>query len=185
MTLLAAAIVLFALFHLIPASPVLKHKLLDRFGSTYHAIFGIASLAALGLIIVGWRMAEFIPLYDPPVWGFYATFGFVLLAFLCLGIFIFRGLLRQILRLPLAVGVMCWGLGHLFSNGDWASLILFGGLALYGFSHLIMGLIYGYRPSPEVRDGHDVLSLLGGAALYGLVIQLHGIIIGVPVLQLK
>ena len=184
MFLLAFAVTLFALAHLIPAMPSLKQRLQARLGAAYGAAFGVAALISVGLIIISWRMAEFEPVYEPPSWGRIVTFSLVLVAFLCLGIFIFRGLLRQKLRSPLSIAVMFWGVGHLFANGDLASLILFGGMIAYGLAHFTIGALNGYRPSPEVRDGHDVLSLLGGAALYGLMIQLHGTIIGVPAFQL-
>ncbi len=184
MGLLAFAVALFAVTHLIPANPAFKERLKARLGAGYGAAFGIAALLSVALIIVGWRMSDFVPVYEPPSWGRLVTFALVLIAFLCLGIFIFRGALRQVLRAPLSYGVIFWGIGHLFANGDLASLILFGGMIVYGTAHLIIGRMNGYRPSPEVRGGHDVLSLLGGAALYGLMIQLHEVIIGVPVVQL-
>jgi hypothetical protein len=86
--------------------------------------------------------------------------------------------------MPLSFGVILWGVGHLFSNGDLASIILFTGFALYGAAHLGIGLATGYRPSPEVRKGHDGLSLLVGVALFGLMTQLHGVLVGVPILTL-
>ena len=184
MILLALAVGLFALTHLVPSMPVIKSKLQTRLGSRYGALFGITALVSVVLIIAGWRMSEFVPVYEPPSWGWHVTFVMVLIAFLCLGIFIFRGKLRQKLRSPLSIGVLCWGIGHLFANGDLASLILFGGMTCYGLAHLVLGQLNDYRPSPEVRGGHDVLSILGGVALYGLMIQLHGAIIGVPVFQL-
>ncbi|MGI9463222.1 MAG: NnrU family protein, partial [Aestuariivirgaceae bacterium] len=146
--------------------------------------FGITAIVSIGLIIAGWRMSDFIPVYDPPTWGRNVTFLLLLFAFLCLGIFLFRGSLRQRLRSPLSIGVVLWGVGHLFANGDRASLILFSGMIMYGLTHLVIAARSGYRPSPEVRNGHDVLSVLAGATLYGLMIQLHDVIIGVPALQL-
>ena len=42
----------------------------------------------------------------------------------------------------------------------------------------------GFRPSPEVRQGHDMLSLLAGVALYGVMIQLHAHLIGVALFSI-
>jgi uncharacterized membrane protein len=184
MFILALAVTIFALTHLAPVVPSLKQRMQGRLGRAYGPFFGVVATVCLLLIVLGWRSAEFVPVYDPPAWGRIVTFVLVLVAFLCLGIFIFRGHLRQKLRSPLAIGVALWATGHLFANGDLASLILFGGLLCYAVVHLILACMSGYRPSEDVRGGHDVLSLLGGAALYGLMIQVHGIIIGVPVFQL-
>ena len=184
MALLAAAVVAFALIHLVPAVPPVKARLQQALGPAYGPAFGIAVTAALVLIVVGWRAAGYEPVYEPPMLARQATVGLVLLAFLCLGVFLFRGRLRQHLRFPLAIAVMLWAVGHLFANGDLASLILFGGLFAYAAAHLGFGLAYGIRPSPEVRSGHDILSLIAGVALYVAMVQLHPVLIGVPVLSL-
>lgn len=67
-------------------------------------------------------------LYDPPGWGWYVNYVLTFIAFLCVGVFLFRGGYRQRLRFPMAIATVFWATGHLFANGDLASLILFGGL---------------------------------------------------------
>lgn len=186
MTLLAIGVVLFTLLHLGAVIPAWKARLKLATGERlYGPLFGIASLACLGLIVAGWRLADFVPVYDPPSWGWYANYGLTLLAFLSLGIFLFRGAWRQSLRFPMAYAVMLWGAGHLLANGDMASLLLFGGFAASGAIMLALGFANGVRPSPEVRAGHDGLSLLAGLALYGLMTQLHAAVIGVPIFHLQ
>jgi uncharacterized membrane protein len=184
MILLGLGVFLFALCHLALAVPSAHDDLRRHLGRFHGPGFGLLSLLPLALIILGWRMSPFVPVYDPPAWGRIATFILVLCAFLCLGIFLFRGSLRQRLRFPLALGVVFWSLGHLFANGDAASLILFGGMLIYALAHLALGMANGVRPSPVVRQGHDVVSLLIGVALYGAVLQLHPLFTGVPVFAL-
>ncbi len=182
MALLAVAVVAFALIHLVPAVPPVKARLQDSLGAAYGPVFGIAATAALVLIVVGWNVSGYVSVYEPPMRLRQATVGLLLLAFLCLGVFLFRGRLRQHLRFPLAIAVMLWGAGHLFANGDLASLILFGGLFAYAAAHLALGLWFGVRPSPEMRSGHDILSLIAGVALYIAMVQLHPVLIGVHVM---
>ena len=184
MTLLAFAVVAFALIHLVPAVPPVKARLQGSLGPAYGAVFGIAATLALVLIVVGWSISGHVPVYEPPMRLRQATVGLLLLAFLSLGVFLFRGRLRQYLRFPLAIAVMLWGAGHLFANGDLASLILFGGLIAYAAAHLALGLWFGIRPSPETRSGHDILSMVAGVALYIVMVQLHPVLIGVPVLAI-
>lgn len=185
MILLGLGVLLFAACHLTLAIPQANAALRRSFGKVYGAGFGILSLMPLGLIVLGWRAAPFIPVYDAPSWGRIATFVLVLLAFLCLGVFLFRGTLRQRLRFPLAWGVAFWALGHLCVNGDAASLVLFGGLLIYALLHLMLGIANGIRPSPVIRQGHDVISIVIGVALYGVVAQLHALFTGVPVVTLS
>ena len=84
----------------------------------------------------------------------------------------------------MALAAIFWAAGHLLANGDLAGIILFGGFLLYGVLHIVIGTLNGVRPSADVRGGHDLLSILGGIALYGIMAQLHGAVIGVPVVQL-
>lgn len=185
MILLALGVALFAVSHLILAMPEAKEALRHRLGKFYGAGFGALSLIPVVLIVLGWRMTPFDLVYEAPSWGRIATFTLVLLAFVCLGIFLFRGSLRQRLRFPLAWGIVFWSIGHLFSNGDVASLILFGGMLIYALAHLGLGTVNGIRPSPVIRQGHDVLSIIIGVALCGVFAQLHPLFTGVPVVTLS
>ena len=185
MILLALGVILFAACHLTLAFPRANEAVRRRFGKFYGPGFGMLSLIPLVLIVLGWRMAPFDLVYEAPPWGRIATFTLVLLAFLCLGIFLFRGSLRQRLRFPLAWGIVLWSLGHLFSNGDMASLILFGGMLIYALAHLGIGTANGIRPSNVIRQGHDVLSIMIGVALCGVFAQLHPLFTGVPVVTIS
>ena len=185
MILLAAGVALTALMHLVAAVPPLKARIKQRVGEkAYGPAFGIASLAGIAIIVAGWRASGFVPVYDAPDWGRHANYLLTLIGFVCLGIFIFRGSLRQKLRFPMALAVIFWAVGHLLANGDMASLILFGGFLAYALAHAAIGTANGVRPSPEVRGGHDLVSILIGIALYGVVVQMHGALFGVPVFQL-
>jgi uncharacterized membrane protein len=185
MILLALGVAAMAALHSIAAVPAWKQRVKARVGERlYGPLFGIASLAALAVIVAGWRLAAFVPVYDPPAWGWIANFLLTLVGFLLLGVFLFRGWLRKRLRFPMGLAVIFWATGHLLANGDQASLILFGGLLVYAVAHIGIGLAQGITPAPEVRHGHDILALLSGAALYGVMTQLHPVLIGVPILTL-
>ena len=185
MIVLALGIVLFTVVHLIPALPTVKARIKTRIGEgAYGPIYGLASIVALALIVFGWRAAPFVALYDPAHWGRYMNFGLTFLGFLCLGIFLFRGSLRQTLRFPMGIAVLLWGTGHLFANGDAAGLLLFGGFMVYAVLHIGLGLAQDVRPSPEVRGGHDLMSLMAGLALYGVMTQAHPLLTGHPILRL-
>ena len=185
MLLLAFGVLFTAVLHLVAAVPSLKQRIKDRVGAwAYGPLFGVASIVGLVIIVIGWRSSDFVFVYDPPAWGRYANYALTLIAFVFLGIFLFRGSWRQTVRFPMAFAAIFWATGHLLANGDLASLILFGGFLAYAVLHLVIGTMNGVRPSPVVRDGHNLLSVLGGIALYGVMTQLHMVLIGVPVFQL-
>ncbi len=189
MIVLALGVLFTALLHLVAAIPSLKTRLKAAIGEkAYGPVFGIASLIGIAIIVIGWRMTRadaFIDVYQPPEWGRHVNYLLTLIGFICLGIFIFRGRLRQVMRFPMAIGAMFWATGHLFANGDLASVILFGGFLAYAIAHIVIASANGVRPSTEVRQGHDLLSILAGMALYGIMTQLHAALIGVPVFQLS
>ena len=186
MIILAIGVLLFVGLHGIAAVPSLKARVKSQTGERWYGpIFGIASIIALAVIVLGWRSAEFVAIYEPQPWGWYVNYLLTFIAFLCLGIFLFRGSLRQWLRFPMGVATIFWATGHLFANGDLASLILFGGLLLGSLAHITAAASNGIRPTPEVRIGHDGLSLIFGAALYGIMTQLHPAFVGVPIFILS
>lgn len=185
MMLLGFGVLAFAVLHLVPAVPGLKARLKAQVGEgLYGPVYGAASIVALVIIVLGWRSSDFVPVYDPPTWGAHANYGFTLIGFICLGIFLFRGKLRQILRFPMGLAVVFWATGHLLANGDQRSVILFGGMLAYALVHIALGLANGVRPTPEVRGGHDLMGVFAGIALYGVMTQLHEVLIGVPVFAL-
>jgi uncharacterized membrane protein len=186
MIILAFGVLLFVVLHGVAAIPKLKSGLKSRTGERWYGpMFGMASIIALVVIVLGWRKSEFIAVYDPQPWGWYVNYLLTFFGFLCLGIFLFRGNLRQKLRFPMALATIFWATGHLFANGDLASLILFGGFLVGSLGHIVVAVGNSVRPSPEVRIGHDGLSLIFGAALYGIMTQLHPALIGVPIFVLS
>ena len=186
MIILAFGVVFFALLHGVAAIPQYKSYVRSRTGERWYGpVFGLVSLFAIALIVLGWRNSIFLTVYDPPSWGWYVNYGLTFIGFLCLGIFLFRGSLRQRLRFPMGLATIFWAVGHLFANGDLASLILFGGLLWVAGAHIVVATLNGIRPSPEVRIGHDGLSLIFGAALYGIMTQLHPALIGVPIFAIS
>jgi uncharacterized membrane protein len=186
MPILAAGVFLFVLLHGVAAVPRYKSHLKSRTGERWYGpIFGLGSVLAIAVIVLGWRSSSFAAVYDPPSWGWYVNYGLTFVGFLCLGIFLFRGSYRQRLRFPMGIATVFWAAGHLFANGDMASLILFGGMLLGSLAHMAVAVANGVRPTPEVRIGHDGLSLIFGAALYGIMTQLHPAVTGVPIFAIS
>lgn len=182
---LGVSVALFSAIHLIPALPELKKKLQARFGKAYGPGFGIAATATLLLIVLAWSQLPFEAVYEPYPWGRHANLLASLIAFCFVGIFFFRGKLRQFFRFPFAIAILFWATGHLLANGDRASIVLFGGLLVYALVYIMLALANKVFPSLEVRDGHDVLSLVFGVAAYIGMVQLHPVLIGVPVITIK
>ena len=185
MVKLILCITAFGLVHLLPAIPLLKTKAVGLLGKAYGPIYGVLSLALLAVAIWAFRQTTPTSLYDVPAWGRYANFGFSLLGFVCVGIFLFRGSWRNVLRYPMGLGVVLWATGHLLANGDVATTVLFGGLALFAALHIVLKWLVGPFIATDVRPGHNLLSVIAGIAVYGIMTQLHYAIAGVGLVQLS
>ncbi len=186
MIILVSGVLLFALLHGVAAVPRYKSWVKSRMGERWYGpVFGLASVVAIAVIVLGWRNSDFVAVYEPRLWGWYVNYVLSFIGFLCLGVFLFRGSFRQRLRFPMGIATVFWAVGHLFANGDLASLILFGGLLLGSVALMALAVANGIRPAPEVRIGHNGLSLIFGAALYGIMTQLHPAVIGVPIFAIS
>ncbi len=180
MNWLITMVAAFVVWNVIPASRV-GADIKTRMGKAFGPVFGIGSLVLLGLLLWSFRLADRPALYDPPSWGIHANYLLSLLAFICLGIGVFRGRARNVLRYPLVIGVLLWATGHLLANGDGASMVLILGLVL---TVLLSTFMRGTPAVTEVRQGHDLLGPLFGVAFYAVAVQLHHAVVGVPVFEL-
>jgi uncharacterized membrane protein len=118
----------------------------------YRGIFSVASVAALAWLVISFGAARGDPsnteLFAPQAWAHHVTHAVMLASFLLVvsGLLTpgpttagFEGSLAKsepatgilrITRHPFLWGVFLWSVAHLISNGDRASVMLFGGLGL-------------------------------------------------------
>jgi uncharacterized membrane protein len=181
---LIVATVAFGVVHALPAHPGIKGSLKAQIGRAYGPVYGLLSLLLLVAMLWAYRSTNSEFLYATGDWGWWANWPFSLLGFMCLGIFLFRGSWRNMLRYPMAIGVCLWGTGHLLANGDWRSLVFFGGLIFAALAHVVFARRAPFAPSPE-RQGHNFLSILFGIALYGITTQIHYVLTGMELVKLK
>lgn len=185
MTVLVLSLLAFAAVHLIPAVPLAKNVALARLGRAYGPVYGIASLLLLMACVWSFRSVESRFAYDPPTWGRHANFALTLVAFLFVGTFLARGSWRNRVKYPMAIATGFWAAGHLLANGDTRSVVFFATFACTSFVHAFLASHLYDRPLGEERKGHNLLSMLFGLGLYGLTTQLHGVLIGVPVIDIS
>ncbi len=185
MLLLATVLFLFGVIHINPAMPKWKAHAVQTFGKAYGPVYGLLTLILFAAVIWAFREAGPGFIYEPPIWGHYANFGFTLVGFLCIGIFLFRGSWRNSLKYPMAIGVSLWAFGHLLANGEQRSVLFFGGMAFVAILFAALNHHNKLFVPTEVRQGHNLISILGGIALYGIAAQLHHVIVGVPLVTLQ
>ena len=86
-----------------------------------------------------------MPVYDPPAWGIHLNNLAMFFAVALMGAGQSKGHARAWLRHPMLTGVLVWAFAHLLVNGDAASLILFGWMAVWALAS--MALINAREPA--------------------------------------
>lgn len=131
--LLAVGLAMFFVVHLISGIYELHGPVTAIMGQagyrTTHALFALGGLVLMGM---GYSDAPFVPLYEPPSWGASITLLVMPLAIVLL---IGGGLskdLKRVTRHPMLWGVALFSALHLLSNGDQASVMIFGPFFVYG-----------------------------------------------------
>jgi len=151
-------------------------------GGAYLGLYTLVSLAGLGLIIWGKSLSPFQMIWQPIYEWRSLSLMLMIPALIC----VVAGnvplsYLRKLLRNPMLVGVLLWSLSHLWSNGDLASMLLFGSFAVWSSLK-----IFTMRSVVDVESQSpafiwDIISLLVGLGLYVVIGLYHGQLFGVGV----
>ena len=122
-------------------APAQRATLDDWMGEGSRGIFALLILAALVLMVIGYRAIgplDYVFLWSVPPWMGHLNNLAVLVSFYVFGIGMAKGALSQKVRHPMLLGVLIWALAHLVVNGDLAGLILFGGLAAWSVASILL-----------------------------------------------
>lgn len=171
MTLLILGLLLWWAAHLFKrAAPDARANLGDR-GKGYVAI---ALGAALVLMVIGYRGAEFVPVYTPLPGMGHANNTLMLISVFLFGVGGTKGTLYPKMRHPMLWGTVIWSVAHLLVNGDVASLVLFGGIGLWALVEMaVINRTPWQRPAAGRGIKGDAMNLVGTLVLFGLIAAVH------------
>ncbi len=134
----------------------------------------LAILISVVLMVIGYRMADIIPAYTPIAGMGHANNLLMLLSVFFFGITPSKGVLADKIRHPMLWGVVVWAGAHLLTNGDVASLILFGGLGAWAVGAMILINRAGpWDRPPQGSLKGDGKNLVITAVIYGVAIGIH------------
>ncbi len=182
MELLILGMVIFMAVHLIPSFAEFRRKLIKFRGEAAYMIgYSGVALTGLVLIILGKGRADYIPIWDPPDWGYLLIQITMLLALILIPAAYLPTNLKRFMRHPFLTGLALWALSHLLVNGDLASIVLFGGFGMFAlfdvWSANRRGATTLDRKLPIYRD---LIPIAVGLILYVVIVQLHPYLFGVP-----
>lgn len=183
MTMLHAGIALWFVVHAFPSvAPAKRAALQQSMGEQpYRGVFSLFILAALLLIVFGWKSAVPSAIYAPPTGP-----GLLSSALVLGGLILFfssrgNGHIRRILRHPQMAGTLLWAVSHLLTNGDSRSVALFGSMAVWAVFEIIM---INRREGPRADTGaasgkFDLIAVVIGAVVFAVVGHFHSALFGV------
>lgn len=135
MTLLVLGLLLWSGAHLLKrVAPDARARMGDA-GKGLVALLLVVSIVAM---VVGYRSAEFVPVYDPPPFLTHVNNLLMVVAFYLFGVGAAKGTTAGWLRHPQLTAVKTWATAHLLVNGDMASILLFGGLGAWAVVEVIV-----------------------------------------------
>jgi uncharacterized membrane protein len=173
MSLLIAGILIWSVMHFLPAlDPEFRKNLIARMGEPpYKGVFGLLMLAAIGLIILGWRATTAVDFYIAPEWGVYPAFVLMLATFILFFSPYIRNSFSRMIRHPQLTGVILGCVGHLLASGTNRSVIFFGGFAVWSIIEIALlnrrnGPWEKPEPAPISANVRLILTGLGFFALF-------------------
>lgn len=183
MSTLVFGLALWWVSHLLPVfAPALRARAVERMGvGGWKALVALLSVAAIWLMVRGFRAAPFIDVWTPPVWAVHVNNLLMLVAVVLLGAGHMRSPIARHLRHPMLTAVLLWAVAHLLVNGDLASILLFGGMGLWALVAMAgLNAREGARPPPATGGTRRlVIHLAASLALFAVIIVIHGPLLGV------
>ena len=172
MTLLILGLVLWYVSHLEKRlAPGIRASLGE---GTAKIVVAVLSLLSVVLMIVGYRAADFVPVYTPLPGMGHLNNTLMLIAVFLYGVGHSKGIVKSKIRHPMLTGTLIWAIAHLLVNGDMASIVLFGGIGIW--SVLSMLLINAQGPWNRPATGTLRSDLIGAAialVVYAVIAGIH------------
>ena len=138
----------------------------------------LALVAAILLMIFGYRMTDFIYVWAPPTFMVHINNLLVLIAIFLMSPAGKKGRLLNKMRHPQLAGFRAWAFAHLLVNGDLASIILFGGLFLWALVEVFMinRAEPDWTPGEPGTYGKDAMFFVASIVLLGVIGYIHGLV---------
>lgn len=172
MTLLVLGILLFAVPHWFKR---LAPQARAGMGDAGKMAVALLSLAGVVLMVLGYRAADYVPVYTPLPGMGHANNTLMLISLFLFGVGGTKGVLYPKLRHPMLLGTAVWAVAHLLVNGDEASIVLFGSMLVWAL--VSMAVINRAGPWAKPVNGRgikgDAMNLVGTLVLLGVIAMIH------------
>jgi len=147
-------------------------------GDKGKGLVALALLASVVLMVIGYRAADYIAVYEPPYFLRHLNNLLMLFALYFTSPGPSKGALFYKMRHPMLTGFKIWAAAHLLVNGDLASLILFGGLLAWAVIEVITinKSEPDWQPNEKGPIAKDAMFFVASIVLLGVIGYIHGLI---------
>jgi len=187
MTWLVFGIALWSIVHLLPVlARTFRQSLIDRLGrGPFRGVVSLLIIAALALIVIGWRSAPQEYVYVLPAWSRPAGFALMILAFALFGATHYKTAIKRVVRHPMLMSVVVWSIAHLLTNGTTRAIVLFGGLGIWALLEIVLiNAREGAYNKPEAPGlARELRGLTISAVIFAIALFLHPYFAGVAVVS--
>lgn len=147
----------------------------ENFGDTGKGIVALGSVAAIVLMVLGYRMAD-----GAVFWGRSPAMTGINNLLMLLAFYLFAASgkgtrVTRFIRHPQLTAVVVWSVAHLLVNGDTPSFVLFGGLAIWALAEMVvLNRAQGPRGAyhaPPVKS--ELIAVVATGVVFALVSLIH------------
>ena len=143
-------------------------------GDKGKGLVAVLLFVSLGLIIWGYRGADFIPVWTPPGFMVHLNNLLMLVAVFVYGMSATTGRLRGRMRHPQLTAVKIWAVAHLLVNGDLASILLFGTMLAWAVGSVVLINRAGPWDRPAPGDAKkDKLLVIITLVMFAVMVGVH------------
>ena len=146
-------------------------------GDKGKGLVALAIVASLALMIIGYRTADFIPVWTPPAFFTGINNLAMILALWVYGSSAAKGAKAwpaYKTRHPQLLAVKIWAAAHLLVNGDLASVLLFGGMLVWAVvSVILINRAEPWVPKTPGEPKRDVIAVVITLVVYGVIVGIH------------
>ncbi|MEO9824646.1 MAG: NnrU family protein [Paracoccaceae bacterium] len=176
MTLLILGLLLWSGTHFLKRlAPAARASMQDKIGEGSKGVIALLMVISIVMMVIGYRGSDTTVLWDRSSAMTGINNLLMIVAVALMGVNSSKSRFRGKLRHGMLSGVVVWAAAHLLVNGDIASIVLFGGLAIWAIAQMLI-LNRTTEADPPFEDGTaagDIKLLVITLVLYVIISGVH------------
>jgi uncharacterized membrane protein len=146
-----------------------------RLGDAGKGVVALGVVASVVLMVIGYRAAEYTPLWVLPPFMVHINNLLMVFAFYLYAASGMKTWVATKIRHPQLTAVKIWAFAHLLVNGDVASVVLFGGILAWAVVSVIVinRSTPAWVPPKQAPASREMMAIVGTVVVVGVVMVIH------------